>query len=231
MANSHYGGSLTASGNLGRRPRPETLFKTEVILERLVRFDLAKAQGQSLLSDDDISRVLGRSKRALNSLRGKVPYLRKRIELTTGINTDATEFVETSVQKHKQMLKLLLPNALRVIADAVQTPNGVTTTLAEKKFKVEVARDILDREGSFPKISRTDSHVKMEHDFSEMAGISRELLDSIDGPVQDDTPTEATLKTLAVNKAFTSTESLDSAELEASLAALENMPLSSTEIN
>ncbi len=226
-----YGGSLTPSGRLGRRPHAKSMFRTEVMLERLVRFDLAKAQGRSLLSDQDISRVLGRSVRSINSIRSKTPYLRKRMEITTGINTDSEISVEQSISKHRQMLKLLLPSALRVIADAVSTPNDHQTTLAEKKFKVEVARDILDREGTFPKISRTDSHVKVAHDFSDVDGISRELLDSLDTPIQEPSATESILQALAVNKKFTNSESLTSQEMEASMAALEAMPVSSKEIN
>lgn len=231
MGVPHYGGSLTSSGRLGRRPGPGTTFAKEVFLERLVRFDLAKIQGRSLLSDQDISKVLGKSTRAINSIRSTVPYLRKRMEITTGIGTDVEGNVEITIAKHRQLLKMAIPDAMRAIFDAVRTPNDAQTTLAEKKFKVEVARDILDREGTFPKISRTDSHLKIAHDFSSVDGVSKELLDSMSEPIQDDSPTESILQALAANQKFTNSETLSSEEMEASMARLESMPLTSKEIN
>lgn len=227
----HYGGSLTPSGRLGRKPAENTQFRVEVLLERLVRFDLAKAQGTSLMSDDDIARVLNRSKRRLNYTRGTVPYLKKRMEILTGISTDAADSVNVSISKHKQMLELAIPDALRVIMDTVRRPITMNISLAEKKFVVETARDILDRQGSFPRISRTDAHVKHEHNFAESDEVSRDLLDSLDGPVQSKSPTESILQALAMNEKFSKSDTLSSQEMEASLVALEAMPLSSKEIN
>lgn len=222
MAASFYGGSLTQTGRLGRRPQEKSIFKLEVLLERLVRFDLAKAQGQSLLSDPDISRVLGKSVRAINSIRSTVPYLRKRMEITTGISTDADGQVQISISKHKQMLEMGIPDAMRVILDTVRRPIKSTTTLAESKFIVETARDLLDRQGSFPRISRTDAHLKVAHDFKETDGVSDEILRSLEGSVQEENPTETILQALAANKKFTHSETLSAVDMEKSLLELES---------
>ena len=222
---THYGGTITPGGRLGHSVAEKTQFRTAVLLERLVRFDLQKTQGTSILSDDDIARVLNRSKRNIQRIRDTVPYLKKRMELLTGISTDAEEFVEASTKRHRQYLELAVPDAMRVIIDAVRTPIGPNTSLAEKKFRVETARDLLDRQGSFPRISRTDSHVKHEHDFLSVDGVSKELLDSLETPVQENSATEEMLQALATNKKFTNSETLTSAEMEASMTALEAMPV------
>ena len=222
MATPHYGGTLSPSGRVGRKPAEGTQFKTEVLLERLVRFDLMKTQGVSVMSDDDIARVLNKSKRRIAVLRTGIPYLRKRMEVLTGINTDAQESVEISVTRHKQMVKLMLPDALRVIADAVRTPVTASTSLAEKKFKVEVARDILDREGSFPRISRTDSHLKVEHNFESVDLASKEIMEAMgQEPVQASKPTQSILDAIAINKEFAESETLALQDMEASLKDLE----------
>ena len=223
----NYGGSFNKHGRISQLTGLKVQFRTEVLLDRLVRFDLAKAQGRSLLSDVEIGKILNRSVRSIVMIRRKIPYLKKRVELMTGINTDHQELTETSINKHKQMLRLMLPTAMRVIYDAAQGPMDATTTLAEKKFRVEVAKDILDREGSFPRISRTDSHVKHEHKFDDMDGISKELLDSIDVPLQEEDPALALSiqNKITASKAFTQTETLSSELMEASITALETLPV------
>lgn len=225
---THYGASFTKGGRLSRRPDGKHYFTFFIFLERLVRFDILKAAGTSLLTDKEIGKVLGKSARQLAWIRNQPPYFKKRMELTTGIGLDATKDVERTVNLHKQQLKMMLPLALRTIYDEAMRPNGPNTTLAERKFKVDVAKDLLDREGTFPKISRTDAHVKHQHSFDDMDGVSKDLLDSVDSHVQDESP-EALQRTLAINKAFSDTDTLTAQEMEASLASLEAMKVT-TEI-
>lgn len=227
---SYYGPGFTKSGRLSRNPDGKTYFKILLFMEKLVRFDIAKAQGTSLLSDRDIAKVLGKSVKRIQSYRNSTAYLKKRTELLTGIGTESAQDVEKIASLHKQQLKLMLPQALRTIYDAIQQPL-VGATLAERKFRVEVARDILDREGSFPKISRTDSHVKLEHTFEDLDGVSKEVLDSIETHVQEDDPRQAQViqDKIAVSTAFSRTETLSAQDMEASMTALEAMPVN-TEI-
>jgi len=215
------GGTLTKSGNLSSNPRPGVMFKTEIIMERLVRFDLAKLSGRSVMTDEDISKVINRSASYIRVMRTKDIYVRKRMELTTGISSDITMDTETSVRRHKQMLQLLIPDAMRVLVDSIQFQ---PVTLQEKKFRADIAKEILDREGTFPKISRTDIHSKIEHDFTATDGVSRALLDALDGEVQYKEQNHAIVQALEVNTAFSNSETLTAAEQEQALKALEQMP-------
>jgi hypothetical protein len=227
---THYGGSMLASGRLSQVPDGKHLFKMHLFCERLVRFDMAKAFGTSLLSDKEIAKVLGKSVRSIESYRRTVPYLKKRMELTSGVGLDAADDVEKISALHRQQLKLMLPVALRTIYDAVQRPTNPNTTLAELKFKVDVAKDILDREGTLPKITRTDNHLRVDHNFSDMDGVSQELLDSVDVVQEDDArKSPIILDKIAVNDAFGNTETLSVKDMEASLASLEAMKIT-TEI-
>ena len=229
---THFGGSIgpgfAKSGRLSRRPDGKHILGTIVFVERLVRFDLARLNGQNLMSDLEIAKVLGKSVRRLKYMRGTIPYMKKRMEFLTGINTDTAEQVAQASSLHRQQLKMMLPAALRIIYDTAQRPITPTTTLAERKFQVEVAKDILDREGSLPRISRTESHVKMEHDFGDLDGVSRDVLDSIDTPIQaaDPSSSKAITDAIAVSKDFSNTATLSAQEMEASLASLEAMPVS-----
>jgi hypothetical protein len=184
-----------------------------------VRYDLLKISGISLVSDQELSTLLKRSVSYLNALRAKPAYLRKRIELTTGISPSLETQVTSTVQKHKQMMRMMLPDAMRAIADVLQKP---ALTTAEMRLKMEVARDVMDREGSLPKISRTDSHVQVEHDFSSTDGVSRELLDALNEGVE---PSQESIRSLIqVNKAFSNSATLSKEEQEEALHTLEVLP-------
>ena len=218
---SFFGGSLTPAGNLSTRPRRGTTFRTSVLLEKLVRFDLAKAQGTALLTDQDISRILHRSTRRLSVIRASEPYLRKRIELTTGISTDSETSVEEAIVKHKQLLRLLMPDAMRVLADQLQSK---PISSIDKRLQTTVALEVLDREGTFPKISRSDVHTKIEHDYSEMDKISRSLLEAINSDtISPEISEKRVAEALRINNSFSNSETLTSAEQEAALAALESI--------
>jgi len=214
----HYGGTLTSKGRLSSKPREKTQFRTEVMLEKLVRFDLAKAQGATIL-DEDLARIFHRSQRHLNVIRKKTSYLAKRMEIMTGISGIAQENVELTIARQRQVLKELMPTAFRVIADSLQSK---PTNLQEKRLQTSLALEVLDREGTFPKISRTDSHVKVEHDFAEADGVSKELLEAMGGSAQPEN--ESIIEAIRANSRFANSQTLDTTKQEQAMKILEMAP-------
>lgn len=217
--------TLTRKGRLGNKPREKTHFATEIILEKLVRLDLAKAQGKSLITDHEIARILSRSVRSLAYLRKHQTYLKKRVELTTGIGMDTAKTVEESIRMQRMALRMLMPDALRTLADQLQTK---AQSIQEKRLQTTVALEILDREGSFPKISRTDIHQKVEHDYSSLDMASKELLEALDSPARPAAEIESIIE---VNKKFSNSETIDAELQQDTLAKLEAMPLKSDTVN
>jgi hypothetical protein len=217
--NPHYGGTITKGGRIGHKPKAGVQFKTEVMLEKLVRFDLAKAQGAVIL-DEDLARIFGRSQRYLNVIRKQTAYLSKRMELATGIPTTAEKTVELTTARYKQYLIDLMPSAMRVFADTLCT---APKSIAEKRLQIDLAKEVLDREGSFPKISRTDSHLKIEHDFGAADGISKELLESMDGEAQPGA-SPSIIEAIEANVAFTNSDTLSSSKQEKAMKMLELAP-------
>jgi hypothetical protein len=224
--NPHYGGTLTRGGRLSTKPREGTQFRTEVMLEKLVRFDLAKAQG-ALILDEDLARILHRSQRHLNVIRKKASYLAKRMELTTGISVSAGETVELTIARQRQMLREMMPTAMRVIADSLCAK---PTSIQEKRIQTNLALEVLDREGTFPKISRTDSHLKIEHDYSSADGISKDLLESMDGSAQHSDLDKSIIDVLEANEAFSNSDTLTSAKQEKAMKILELTPMSNNTV-
>jgi len=214
---SHYGATLTAKGRLSIKPREGTQLRTELMLERLVRFDLAKANGTPIL-DEDLSRIFGRSVRHLNVIRKKVSYLAKRMELTTGIGLAAGQSVELTIARQKQILKEMLPSALRVVADNL---NSKPQDALGRRMQTQIALEVLDREGSFPKISRTDSHLKVEHDFGSTDNISKDLLEAMEGAAQSSVENAAILESIEANKAFSNSKNLSENQQEKALSIID----------
>lgn len=217
--------TLTRKGRLGNKPREKTHFATEVILEKLVRLDLAKAQGKSLITDHEVAKLLGRSIRSLAYLRKHQTYLKKRVELTTGIGMDTAKTVEESIRMQRLQLRMLMPDALRTLADQLQTK---AISIQEKRLQTTVALEILDREGSFPKISRTDIHQKVEHDYSSLDSVSKDLLEALDSPARPAAEIESILE---INRQFSNTITIDAEKQQIALDELQALPLKSDTVN
>jgi len=123
----------------------------------------------------------------------------------------------------------MLPDALKAIADEMTRP---AVTLAERKFKVELVRDFLDREGTYPKISRTDSHLKIEHNYHEADQVAEDLLAALDAPsAQSQSLTDRANSVLKANQSFSQSESLTSDKQEEALKTLENLQIEGAPVN
>lgn len=211
--------TLTKSGRLSRNTDIEARMSTSLLLEKLVRFDLAKLSGQSLISDTEICKILKKSYRVLNHVRSTSAYLRKRVELTTGISADCDNSVKQSAEMHKQVLEMMMPDALRVLAN--QLRNNPTNSV-EKRLQATIAIEVLDRQGTLPKISRSDIHAKVEHDYSSLDSVSKDLIASVDGPMQTTAADKAILELIEANKNFANSESIATSKQEVAMKILEN---------
>jgi hypothetical protein len=219
--------TITRKGRIGNKPREGTHFATEIVLEKLVRFDLAKAQGKSLITDHEIAKILGRSTRSLAYLRKHLSYLKKRVELTTGIGVSTAQTVDEAIRQQRMVLKMAMPTALRVLMNQLEQ---VPTTIAEKRLQTQVALEWLDREGTFPKISRTDIHQKVEHDYSSLDAASKDLLEALDSPTPA-RPADEIESILKVNDQFSNSTTITIKDQQDALTDLEKLPLKSDAVN
>ena len=224
----HYGGTLTPKGNLSSRPLKGKRFQDMARLERLCRIDIAIATAGIPVPDSDIALMLGRSEYLIRRMRKKVEYLRFRTAIQTGVALETEVSAAEMVEYHKTRFRDMLPDALRVIADELTKP---AATIAERKLKVELARDVIDREGSFPKISRTDVHAKIDHNYDAIDSVSSELRAAMDAPLQDEELLQNVQVVLEANRAFSNSETLTHDKQEAALHQLEVMQPISDAVN
>ena len=224
----HYGASIGKTGRLSQHPYEGHQYKTIVRIDKLVSFDIFKASNPTGgLSDAEIAKAMGTSERYIQQIRKKPFYLKRRMERTTGIALNNDFTVEQTVALNRKVLKEMMPVALRVIADQLQT---IPQTLDDKKHIAKIALEVLDREGTFPKISRTDVHQKVEHDWSKADGVSKELLDAMEGPAQEAEPVSI-LEQLKITQSFSNSETLSSETQSKLMGELESMPTPSDTVN
>ena len=215
----HYGGHLTESGRVGHNPTGSSKLVSLGRIEKLVRMDLAIAQG-ALLQDVDIARVLNCSIHMVRRLRNKREYLQLRMEYTTGISTRAEDTVETMITIRRQQMRDMLPQAFKVVADALTSNN------TPMSIKAKIALEVMDREGTFPKISRTDVHAKVEHNYGAVDALSAEMLSYMQGNTRGESEQEILIKqAIEANKKFSNSETLSAIDQEAALTALEATPI------
>ena len=223
----HYGGTMSKRGRLSTQPYANQKFPYLARVEKLVRLDLGFANSGIQVPDADIAKMIGRSARHVQVMRRKVEYLRFRTSIQTGVALDTDQSAKDIAAYRREYFKSMLPDAIRAIADELQRP---ATTIQERKLKVELAKEVMDREGSFPKISRSDIHAKVEHNYDAADAVANELLSAMDAPVQRDELDATTFRVLTANQDFSNSETVTFDQQEAALASLENMqPLTEVE--
>lgn len=239
-----YGGSKSLAGKAGLKPQAGTIYRKQARLELMVRLENAG------LGEAAIAAMTCVSLPRLRTIKKSPEYMSARIQITLGIITDVDSKMEQIKQQRKEILTHMLPPALLVIANELQAP---AHSLGERKHKVALAQDLLDREGTFAKVSRTEVKPVDTFDFEHADAQSRSILSAIKSvapaPAVKPPPTDETIKTLEgarksasleaaaaqthsaeaveANEAFSNSHTLSQTDQEEALARLEEEARSS----
>jgi len=114
----------------------------------------------------------------LRSIKRSSDYLKARVAITHGIIIDTEGALADIKEQRKEMLTQMLPPALRVIANAVCQP---PTSFPERALQIRVAQDILDREGTYAKISRSEIKPVDRFDWESTEHSAREVISIVRG--------------------------------------------------
>lgn len=221
----HFGGSLTKNSRLGMKPQPGVTFKKQMRYEKAIRLENAGFGEQA------ISAMLCISLHRFKKLKQEPDYLAARIKITHGIILDQEGSLAQIKEQRKELLAQSLPAALQVLANELLAP---AVTLAERKHKVEVARDLLDREGTFAKVSRTEVKPVDVFSFEEADKASHSVLEAIRAVAPATKPRadrigssalgvadDEIAATIATSEAFASGETIDASAQQQALDKLE----------
>jgi len=168
----HYGGSLKASSPTGMSVQPQAgdTFKKQKRLEMIVRMEAAGIPERALAA------MLTITVPRLRYIKKGPDYLSVRMRLVHGIVLDTDKQLSVIREQRKEMLSQLLPPALQVIANTIMKQ---PTSIAEQKLQIATAQDLLDREGTFAKVSRTEVKPVSFFDFETSDREATSVLDAI----------------------------------------------------
>ncbi len=222
----HYGGSLNMkNGRLSAKPKAGTIYRKQARMELAVRLENAG------LGEAAAAAMLCISVPRLRFMKKSPEYHIARMRITHGIIVDTDSRMDLIKAQRKEYLTASLPPALQVLANIMQSPDN---SLAAMKLKANVAQDLLDREGTFAKISRTEIKPVEAFDFENVDEHSRAIINTIRNvaPVpasrsgvlassETDEFTTHTTDAVEANEAFSNSHTMSQTDQERALEKLE----------
>lgn len=206
----NYGGSIGPKGTLAYKTAKGSTFQTTRRLESIIRLENAG------FTHSAIAAMLVISPTRLAAIKKTPTYIQARIKLTHGIILDNESQVQLIKDQRKEILTQMLPPALQVLADEIQRP---AQTLAERKHKSAIALELLDREGTFAKVSRTEVKPVENFDFEKADAESMSIIAALKGASAQ--PTHHTKDVVAANEKFSNSHTLSAVDQQAALDSLE----------
>lgn len=210
----HYGGSASPkSGALGSKPQAGSQFRKLRRFETIVRLENA---GFTITA---IAGMLTISKNRLFHIMKSPDYLIARTAITHGIILDQDSKLDLIKQQGKDIMKQMLPAALQVLANELQSPG---TTLAERKHKTALAQDLMDREGTFAKVSRSEVKPVDHFDFESADAASRSIISAIRSVAPAASVSDHSKEAIEANTEFSMSHTLSAIDQQEALKALED---------
>ena len=206
----HYGGSINPNGSVSAKPQRGRQFKRQRRIEDIIRLENAG------FSPVAIGAMICISKRHVEDIKATPDYLQARIRITHGIILDRDSCLSDIKEQRKEYLTQLLPNAWQFLAEEIQKP---AQTLAERKHKLALTQDLLDREGTFAKVSRTEIKPVDSFDFEKADAESAAVIHALRGATVQQVQHSA--EAVAANKKFSNSHTLSAVDQQAALESLE----------
>ena len=215
----HYGGSANPrSGSLSNKPQAKRQFRVHLRHEQIIRLEAAG------FTAGQIAPMLRISVPRIKQILRSPEYLIDRLKITHGIILDHDAQLSKIKEQRKEMLVQLLPAALQTIANELR--RAPSPLLSERKHQTALALELLDREGTFAKVSRTEIKPVDAFDFEEKDAVSRSILSVIRGvappPALLSGTGEHSDEAVKANSEFSNSHTLSAMDQQAALKSLED---------
>lgn len=156
----------TPLGNTSTKKAPGMQWKRYMRIERIARLEL------SGYTEDDIAFSQGISKVRVNQLKRTPEYIAIRMQVATGVVDQANRQMLEDLDNNHDLIKEMVPEALVALRDAILDKSNPA-------LRLRASQDLLDREGSLAKVSRTEVKTKVEYNFDQHDATSATLLDAL----------------------------------------------------
>jgi len=161
----------TSSGNISVKPRKGRYFRRHLRMEQAAQLE---ASGQ--YSNNEIAQILGVQLPTLHQMKAQPEYLIKRAELMTGVVIDLQGGLRADADNLRREIQDMLPSALRTLRNAVQRGAVNNAPINDIKVGMEAAKEIMDREGTFSKVSKSEIKIKEAPNLTILEQTETDLL-------------------------------------------------------
>ena len=161
----------TPLGNNSVKPRPGRYFRRHLRMEQALQLETS---GQ--FSNNEIAAILGISLVTLHQMKAQPEYLAKRAEMKTGVIVDLSNGLRVDTDNIRREIQDMMPAALRTLRNAVQRGAVDGASTHDLKLGMDAAREIMDREGTFTKVSKSEIKVKEVPNFADQETVEKDLL-------------------------------------------------------
>lgn len=193
-------------GNVSVKPRKGRYFRRHLRMEQAARLE---ASGQ--FSNNEIANILNVQLCTLHQMKAQPEYLIKRAELATGVVVDLQEGLRADADNLRREIQDMLPSALRTLRNAVQRGAVNNAPITDIKVGMEAAKEIMDREGTFSKVSKSEIKIKEAPNLSVFEQTETDLLKLLQDAQKTREFEESGTKTIRTEQAITLGEFISSA--------------------
>lgn len=156
----------TAKGNVSSKKAPGQTWRRYLRTEQIARLELAH------YSDAEIAFSQGITVVRVGQIKRTPEYIAIRMSITTGIVSEADKNLIEDEATKREVLRDMVPSALLALRDAILDHNNPA-------LRLRAAQDLLDREGTLAKVSKTEVKAEHNYNFDQHDEIGNSLLNAL----------------------------------------------------
>jgi len=154
----------TKSGRSASHPILGMTWKRALKLEKIARLSLDPAG----YSNEQIANHLGCHVQTIVLIRQLPEYHAKVMELNSGLTSAYDAQLRTDTENARDELRSMIPSSMMVIRNALLSKN--------ENIRVKAAFEVMDREGTMAKVSKSSVSVEVKPNLGIDAGVASNLM-------------------------------------------------------
>ena len=162
----------TPLGNPSAKVAPGKTYKRRLKIEKIARLTAAG------YTDEEIGFSVGITKVYVSMLRRTPEYIAILAEVNSGVISEIDSNLREDIANVRLEIRGMVPAAILALRDALYDKSN-------PRLRLEAAKEILDREGSIVKVSKTEVKLEKETDFTKHDAISDEILNALRTTAQE----------------------------------------------
>lgn len=156
----------TPLGNPSTKKAPGMQFKRYMRMEKIARLELGGYTEDEIAFSQRITKV------RVNQIKRTPEYIAIRMQVATGVVSECDKNMMEDLNDNHAVLREMVPEALLAVRDALLDK-------ANPALRLRAAQDLLDREGTLAKISKTEIKTKIDYDYNQHDAVAGSLLDAL----------------------------------------------------